>query len=397
MMPENTTSSSRISTAIIATCYILAFAVSLSVAGDLQDAIDLGKQKRSVADMRTLATAILTYRIDHGSVPPSNSVASLRKLLEPNYVKVTPLEDAWGHQFRYVSWREGKLSQGNDSFLIIASGKDGQFETENPRTYREEVTVGPASDLVLFAKMPAMESTEIRYLRAPEWTFRNEQKTKHEMEAIASAVSIHSLPVLQHEMKWVDRELRFVRAIADHEADLRDQLGVLRAKIKSAASLIPHTPEVDSYLEHLKHAAEKIGLSIRFDEPEIEKHLRYQEITIDLDVIGPIKSINRFRSLQPRYLRLSSWSQPEVIESGRRFRVKTFSAQSTKSEPVRPCRPIDAELLRSDDPTIRRHIDHLEKVCSELDKYLELRTTLHDYRAAKDWYNIILALIRTYH
>ena len=56
----------------------------------LLSAIDKGQLKRPLADLRSLVTAIESYRIDH-SVYPRGFTASTLHTLEPRYIRNAPL------------------------------------------------------------------------------------------------------------------------------------------------------------------------------------------------------------------------------------------------------------------------------------------------------------------
>jgi len=80
---------------------------------NLLNAIQRGRQKRTMADMRALATAVEAYHVDNSTFPPaacassvytdvgltlaSNSFASLA----PTYIATVPLRDGWGNFFVY--------------------------------------------------------------------------------------------------------------------------------------------------------------------------------------------------------------------------------------------------------------------------------------------------------
>jgi len=55
----------------------------------LLDAIDRARQRRTMADMRNIATANGTYRVDEGVYAPALSD------LVPTYMQVIPANDAW--------------------------------------------------------------------------------------------------------------------------------------------------------------------------------------------------------------------------------------------------------------------------------------------------------------
>ncbi len=76
----------------------------------LMNAMDRGRQRRSMADMRNIATAGGTMRVDTGSYP-----ATLAALV-PTYMQVTPTNDGWGTAYVYVV--------GADTYTITSLGSD---------------------------------------------------------------------------------------------------------------------------------------------------------------------------------------------------------------------------------------------------------------------------------
>jgi general secretion pathway protein G len=61
---------------------------------NLLNAIDRGKQKRTMADMRSIGTAIESYSVDFSHYP-QGSLAALIPVLEPTYIKKCPTTDGW--------------------------------------------------------------------------------------------------------------------------------------------------------------------------------------------------------------------------------------------------------------------------------------------------------------
>ncbi len=78
----------------------------------LMDAMDRGRQRRSMADMRNIATANGTMRVDTGSY-----AANLAALQAAGYMQVTPANDGWGNAYGY--------STGADTYTITSNGSDG--------------------------------------------------------------------------------------------------------------------------------------------------------------------------------------------------------------------------------------------------------------------------------
>jgi hypothetical protein len=83
---------------------------------------DLEKQKATVRDIRTIATAVEIYWVDMKAYPGPTRAAEevglfLRGKLDPTYVKNLPATDAWGRPFWYSS--DGK------AYSLVSWGKDG--------------------------------------------------------------------------------------------------------------------------------------------------------------------------------------------------------------------------------------------------------------------------------
>ena len=79
----------------------------------LMNAMDRGRQRRSMADMRNIATANGTYRVD------TSAYATTLAGLQPAYMQVVPTGDGWGTTWNYT------FDGGNDSYTIESYGSDG--------------------------------------------------------------------------------------------------------------------------------------------------------------------------------------------------------------------------------------------------------------------------------
>ena len=82
------------------------------------------RQKRTIGDLRTAATAVESYSIDNQHYPVVPSIDELRPFVEPTYVKVLPLRDGWGRPFAYVS--------DGQEYTIASRGPDGDWEPTRP-------------------------------------------------------------------------------------------------------------------------------------------------------------------------------------------------------------------------------------------------------------------------
>ena len=70
---------------------------------NLLNAIDRGKQKRTMADLRSMGTAIEEYSIDNNFYPQATSVAALSAQVTPSYIRALPAGDGWGQDFEVDS------------------------------------------------------------------------------------------------------------------------------------------------------------------------------------------------------------------------------------------------------------------------------------------------------
>ena len=71
---------------------------------NLLNAIQRGRQKRTMADMRSVGTAVEAYAVDNNKYPAGASALSLiNTAVAPKYIKKLPQLDAWGAGFDYVS------------------------------------------------------------------------------------------------------------------------------------------------------------------------------------------------------------------------------------------------------------------------------------------------------
>lgn len=88
----------------------------------LLSAIYRGKQKRTMADLRSLSAAVMAYGVDLNFVPlqPAEaSITGIQASLEPTYIKKLPVRDAWGRDFRYESNAIGS------AYTITSFARDG--------------------------------------------------------------------------------------------------------------------------------------------------------------------------------------------------------------------------------------------------------------------------------
>ena len=80
---------------------------------------EIDRQKVTMSDMRSIATAIEEYAIDNDVYPVltrgTAPLTQLRLLLTPTYIRILPNSDAWGDPFLY--WSNG------DRYLVVSQNK----------------------------------------------------------------------------------------------------------------------------------------------------------------------------------------------------------------------------------------------------------------------------------
>ncbi len=105
---------------------------------NLLNAVQRGKQKRSMSDMRALATAIEAYAVDNNNYPNATACAAgiytaagiplttgSFSNLSPTYIAAAPKADSWGTFFRYASDGPG------NNYMVRCYGRNKSPDTVN--------------------------------------------------------------------------------------------------------------------------------------------------------------------------------------------------------------------------------------------------------------------------
>ncbi len=91
---------------------------------NLLNAIDKGKQKRSMADVRSIATAVESYGVDNARYPLNVSTwSAMKPLLNPFFIKDPPDVDGWS-----TTWDTATDAAG-DVYTVASLGKDAAADT----------------------------------------------------------------------------------------------------------------------------------------------------------------------------------------------------------------------------------------------------------------------------
>ncbi|MFZ5788902.1 MAG: type II secretion system protein GspG [Acidobacteriota bacterium] len=79
---------------------------------------------QTMRDIRTMATGIEAYGVDHDGYPSAGDLRSLTPLIHPTYIRSVPENDAWGRPF--------ECSSGKGTYEIRSLGADGHRDTGAP-------------------------------------------------------------------------------------------------------------------------------------------------------------------------------------------------------------------------------------------------------------------------
>ncbi len=111
---------------------------------NFRNAVDRGKQKRTMADVRTIATACEAFAVDTNRYPgPTQGWVPLETIagdLQPVYIRLLPSIDGWGNPILY--WSDGQ------SYAILSTGKDGAADREWTLAEEPTATTAFAADIL---------------------------------------------------------------------------------------------------------------------------------------------------------------------------------------------------------------------------------------------------------
>ena len=135
----------RVSLAAVEVALIV---VVFLVYGQLKAMSARSPQKHTMADLRTIATALEARATDMNEYPQVRSVDELARLLEPTYVKNLPRTDAWRHEWRYEAWKADPADKAAQVYAIGSAGRDWKWEKPSLRMYAGGATTNFDCDIV---------------------------------------------------------------------------------------------------------------------------------------------------------------------------------------------------------------------------------------------------------
>jgi general secretion pathway protein G len=149
--PKKSSNKAGIAIAIGVGCFVLFIIIGIVAAiaiPNLLNAIQRGKQKRTMADIRTIATACEAYGVNQGYYPDAKSISELKSFLVPDYVLILPEKDGWERNFAYQAWKADESQKGPTSYMIVSFGKDG---IADGKEYYEGVTIYSFNNDIVFS------------------------------------------------------------------------------------------------------------------------------------------------------------------------------------------------------------------------------------------------------
>jgi general secretion pathway protein G len=101
------------------------------------EALHKAKQKRTMADLRSVGVGLELYRAEYGGLPAIDSYDELEAILIPEPLAGVPPTDAWDNPFRYECTAPGGPT-GCTSYRLASPGRDGEYELPSLAEYDPE-------------------------------------------------------------------------------------------------------------------------------------------------------------------------------------------------------------------------------------------------------------------
>ena len=96
-----------------------------------REALEEGEKKRpwrrTMSDLRSVATAVEAWSIDNDDKYPSGDYARLEEILVPTYLTKFPEKDMWNHAYAYT------VSDDGLHYRLVSAGADTIFEWDSRR------------------------------------------------------------------------------------------------------------------------------------------------------------------------------------------------------------------------------------------------------------------------
>ncbi len=112
---------------------------------NLLNAINRGRQKRTMADIRSIATAVESYQVDWNFYPKALAALSgLNGLVTPTYIKQIPQRDGWNQNMGFASDTNGT------AYTLWSTAKAGTDASGTPTIIHSGGATTDFSDDIIF-------------------------------------------------------------------------------------------------------------------------------------------------------------------------------------------------------------------------------------------------------
>lgn len=111
---------------------------------NLINALQGGRTKRTMADMRTIGVALGAFAVDNDHYPSTEGwveVTAVADSISPMYISRLPARDGWDNPYLY--WSDGS------SFRLVSPGKDGVLDQQWDGPLESRTTTDVNADIVL--------------------------------------------------------------------------------------------------------------------------------------------------------------------------------------------------------------------------------------------------------
>jgi type II secretory pathway pseudopilin PulG len=99
---------------------LAALVAATTISARAAEPTDAEKATATMSAMRSIATAVEAYAVDHNVYPAGNKIEDATAAVGTIYIRVMPEKDGWGTTFRY--WSDGA------KYRIVSCGSDAKCD-----------------------------------------------------------------------------------------------------------------------------------------------------------------------------------------------------------------------------------------------------------------------------
>jgi hypothetical protein len=114
---------------VIGSLLVFACGTEKEYASSIVSTYDRAKATGTEADMKAIGAALSSYQLDNDDYPSVSGIEALGRELKPDYIRMIPARDKWGHPFEYSSSSLG--------YKLVSIGHDGIKGTEDDMVFED--------------------------------------------------------------------------------------------------------------------------------------------------------------------------------------------------------------------------------------------------------------------